>query len=45
MTVALTPKLSHILFSETEIVSVNTFLLQIKYEVGFNFFPPSYFVL
>lgn len=31
--------LSHILFSETEIVSVNTFLLQIKYEVGFIFVP------
>lgn len=44
MMVALTPKLSHILFSETEIVSVNSFLLQIQHEVGFFLFS-FYFVL
>lgn len=32
------PKLSHILFSKSEIVPVNAVLLQIKYEVGFILF-------
>lgn len=43
LSVALTPKLSHTLFSRTEIVSVNTSLLPIKDEVGVMYFFSFYF--